>query len=449
MTYSRGLPHPSPHGLSNRAMSGTWSQRIERHYHLQLTEDVRAWLDQRVWAEPGGAEFCRPQTPERILDPEPGTIWAGFMLPDTLPVVGNDYGDWLCLRVAGDGSIGEVIHWSHCGGDWIPFGQNLAEALLYDAWQRVVHPERIQMVESALPPADVFRLARWARGWCPGAAAPILPFWELDTPLDADMRHAVLNSFHDSQVAEFALRRDRVLQHLESPLKVASEPELARSVGVDWEPDFVKWVFDTQAVPAAHRARLQQQLHSDGQLFQQDWPSAEQEALAVIQRRRDLGWAFDVAGWAAQRRGDSAAAVELYRAGIQTSWFSDDTVRFRTHWFEEGYGKFAAAQLAGLSDQLTDQQRQDPYLRIFLDNDPTTLRARVHQYWLEQAQQAEQRGEFRRAYQCFYRAGWDLGLQPITGYEAIFDGLARTARRRAHPCSGRSRAAASTIPGKR
>ena len=79
-------------------MSGTWSERIERHYSLRLPHDVRVWLDQDIWREVGGAEFCRARTPEQILEPEPGTIWAGFMLPDTLPIVGNDYGDWLCLR---------------------------------------------------------------------------------------------------------------------------------------------------------------------------------------------------------------------------------------------------------------------------------------------------------------------------------------------------------------
>ena len=66
--------------------------------------------------------------------------------------------------------------------------------------------------------------------------------------------------------------------------------------------------------------------------FAQDWPAAEAEAIAVPERRGDLGWAFDIAGWAAERRGNRHLAVQRYLAGLQTSWFSDDALRFRTHW---------------------------------------------------------------------------------------------------------------------
>jgi hypothetical protein len=410
-------------------MSGTWSQRIERRFSLCLPVDVRAWLDESIWDRPGGAEFCRAKTPEQILEPEPGTIWAGFMMPDTVPLIGNDYGDWLCLRIAADGSVSEIIHWSHCGGDWIPSGRTLAESLLYDAMQRLLHPQRPQMVPSQVPGEDVFRLARWASQWVADGQQRVAPFWAGLSSADVSVQSGTnaLDLLSRWQVAEFAVRRDRILRYLESPLKAASQPALAQRIGVSWEPDFVRWLFDTELVPAPHRQRLQHSMDVDGELFTQDWSAAEREAKAVIERRQDLGWAFDIAGWAAQRRGDDVTAVQHYLSGIRTSWFSDDTVQFRTHWFEEGYGKFAASRLATLAHHLTDQQRQDPYLRIFLDNDPDTLRQRVHQYWLSQAHRAERQGEPRHAYHCYYRAGWDLGLQPVTGYGEIFDGLRRTA----------------------
>ena len=133
-------------------MSGRWSTEIENRYSLRLSDDVRAWLDEQVWHESGGAEFCRAQTPEQLLDPPPGTIWAGFMLPDTLPIIGNDYGDWLCLRIAADGTVSELVQWSHGGGDWIPYGNTLAEGLLYDAAVRVMYPHRATFAEAE--PAD-------------------------------------------------------------------------------------------------------------------------------------------------------------------------------------------------------------------------------------------------------------------------------------------------------
>ncbi len=354
-------------------MSGTWSQRVEQCYALQLPEDVRAWLDQQMWQEPGGAEFCRALAPEQLLDPEPGTIWAGFMMPDTLPIIGNDYGDWLCLRIAADGTVSELLHWSHCGGDYIPYGRTLAEGLLYDAAVRVLHPLPSHMAGSELPADQVFRSAQWARQWLAADAEPMQPFWNSTATRETHNSTPILEMLGKRGVAEFAVSRDRILQHLESPFKVTSEPALARQIGVSWEPDFVRWMFDNQLIPESTRCELQQTLNgTDGQLFTQNWQAAEREATAVIQRRQDLGWAFDVAGWAAQRRGDWPTAIQHYLAGMQTRW-------------------------------------------------------RVHEHWLALARTAEQQGENRQAYQHYYRAGWDLGLQPLDGYDEIFAGLARSA----------------------
>ena len=52
---------------------------------------------------------------------------------DFLPVLGNDRGDWLCVRFGNDNSANEIIHWYHGGGDWIPWGQTLAEAIVFDS----------------------------------------------------------------------------------------------------------------------------------------------------------------------------------------------------------------------------------------------------------------------------------------------------------------------------
>src|SRR5690606_36855447 len=104
-------------------MSTAWSNKLAAHYGLQLPADLRAWLDDEIWRHAGGAEFSQPQSPDQLIEPD-GSIWGGFMLPDTLPIVGNDYGDWLCLRIAPDGQVSEVLHWSHGGGDWIPYGRS-------------------------------------------------------------------------------------------------------------------------------------------------------------------------------------------------------------------------------------------------------------------------------------------------------------------------------------
>lgn len=423
------------------SMSRCWSSQIEERYALHLADDVRAWLDDEPWREPGGAEFCHAQTPEQWLDPAPGSIWAGFMLPDTLPIIGNNYGDWLCLRIAADGTVREVVRWSHGGGDWLPCGRSLAEALLYDAAAWICHPSREDLPgdrDASLREEDhVFRLADWAREQLARHGSHLPRFWQGDgdgagdAALSAD---SVLELLLETRIAEFAVRRDRLLRHLDSPLKRASGPAWAQALGVAWEPEYVRWLFDTAQIPPASRLALSQRLGQPASdPFAQDWAAAEIEALAVLERRLDLGWAFDIAGWAAERRGARDLAVAHYLVGVETSWFSDDTLRFRSHWYAEGYGKFAAARLAALTPHLALRQREDPYLRIFLDNEVGTLRGRVQQHWLSRAREASRRGAHQDAYGYYYRAGWDLGMLPVSAYDEVLAELQHAARHGGSP----------------
>ena len=295
-------------------MTGRWSTEIEQRYSLRLPDDVRVWLDEQIWKDAGGAEFRRAQTPEQLMDPVPGSIWAGFMLPDTLPIIGNDYGDWLCLRIAADGTVSELVHWSHCGGDWIPYGQNLAEGLLYDAAVRVLYPQRASFVEAEPTDPHVFRLAEWACRWMTEHGRAVPRFWPHDGDPSPDPNTAaVLHGLASAGIAEFAVRRDRILGHLDSPFKSRSGTALAQELGVPWEPEFVSWLFDTARIPATARERLARKLAEHAaDPFAQDWRAAEAEAIAVLERRQDLGWAFDIAGWAAERRGDKQLAVQRY-----------------------------------------------------------------------------------------------------------------------------------------
>lgn len=409
-------------------MPDRWSTRIERHYSLRLSDDVRAWLDEGRWDEACGAEFRLAQPPEQWLDPPPGVIWAGFMLPDTLPIISSDYGDWLCLRIAADGTVAELVQWSHGGGDWIPYGRTLAEGLMYDAARQLLHPDRSSPADPGGPVKDNFRAAAWAARWLQ-ATRPLSPFWIHAGKADVAAKASqLLDDFARAGVAEYAVHRDRILWHLGTPLKARSAASWASDAGVSWEPEFVSWLFDTARIPVSARQELSARLvDTDGDAFAQDWSAAEAEALAVIGRRSDLGWAYDVAGWAAERRGEAAQAVQHYWAGLQTSWFSDDALAFRSHWFDEGYGKFAASRLAELASHLTAKQLRDPYLRIFLDKDVQSLRSRVQQYWIGAARAAVERRAYREAYHYYYRAGWDLGMLPISAYEEVLEQLQRVA----------------------
>jgi len=422
-------------------MPRSWSESVSERYQLRLPGDVHDWLDEERWRVAGGGEFDQPLSPEELVAPEPGLIWPGFMLPDTLPWIGNAYGDWICLRVGPSGDILECLYWSHAGGDWLPYGRTLAEALLYDACrarERRAPPRCENTPDSAtsqqIPQSAAhgsFGEASDNSSWDTHAAWS----WRQAGLADADWPAirdgaptALRRRLATEGLARWALARDSVLAQLDCGLRTRSDFRVAQRLGIAWEPDYVRWMFDTAAIPAADRQRLAAFFTSnETELLDQNWQEAERLALLVMAERHDMGWAFDIAGWAAERRGEPHLAAQRYLAGLRAPLFADHTVPFRTHWAAERLAKFSAARLEQLRDLLPNQFLRDPYLRLFLDDHPQPLRDRVHDYWMEQARAAESAGEPLLAYDRYYAAGWDLGLERLERYSEVLTGLERSA----------------------
>ncbi|MBM3999103.1 MAG: hypothetical protein FJ297_06095 [Planctomycetes bacterium] len=430
-------------------MTANWARCVTRALHLRIPPDLASWLDGEIWRTPIGAEFRFARAADQLVAPAAGSIWSGFMPPDALPLIGNGYGDWLCLRIGFAGEVSEITYWNHAGGDWIPYGRTLAEALTYDAAFHLLHGHRFPELERAdRPSEEVFGAVEWAWPWLRNRTRRITPFWRDDKAffggfpmdsigLDADgnridpsLAVELLHELLAARIAEPAARRDLMLLSLESPLKKRSRPAIARELATPWEPDFVSWLFDARLVPESARGKLSRYFDLPEQnLLAQDWGAAEREALRVIGDRDDLGWAWDVVGWAAERRGDPRGAIGAYRNGVRASLFCDDAVRFRTHWFPEGFGKFSAARLAALRDHLTDDERDDPYLDLFWKNDPLTLRSRVRAYWIERGELAEAEGRHWDAYRAYYGAGWDCGHSDLAAYGELVERMTRSAAR--------------------
>src|SRR5258708_23023019 len=105
------------------------SERLSAHFHLRLPVDIAEHFDGR--ARPTADVFNERVTVDALLDPRSSTVWGGQMLPDTLPFLGNGFGDHLCLRFNADGTLREIIRWCHEGGGWLPCGTSLESSLAY------------------------------------------------------------------------------------------------------------------------------------------------------------------------------------------------------------------------------------------------------------------------------------------------------------------------------
>jgi hypothetical protein len=228
------------------------------------------------------------------------------------------------------------------------------------------------------------------------------------------------------------VRCELVLDALDNGLRRAMTPALASQLGVAWEPDIVRWLFDTDQLAGEQRRHVQQQLPDCGDL-QQDWSAAAEHAGAVCQRRDDLAWSWDIAGWAWERGGQLRSAVECYRRGALASSFADQSIRFRTHWFPPAAGKFSTWRLLQLSSAdveqglATSDAPLGAYLACLERAAPRNLRRMASTFWREQATVAVESQHAEQAYRALYRAGWDLGTDNMAEYRDLLARLSETA----------------------
>jgi hypothetical protein len=393
----------------------SWSDQIADRYAMKLSPDLRSWFDDEIWQEPGGAEFCQPVTPRQLLDSPEELIWGGFLPPDMLPLIGNDYGDWLAARVGFDGEVSEVVYWWHGGGDWQSYGATLAEALLFDAAFRQRHGVRVQHVSDQRPHSELFHYADWA--WRQSSN---------HSPLPRDDGDAMLSVLEESELCRVAVARERVLDALNHPLKRYGNPPMAAKIGWKWMPQLLMGLFDASLIPVDRQPEI---LVSSGSwttsFGEQDWNEAERLSIILSQIAPTVGWAWDISAWSAERRGDLETATQRYQAGLHCSVFSGDTVGFHSHWYPDAAGKFAAHRLIELAQPLSGSMAE--YLDLLRTSDEAKMRETVREFWQRQATVALAADDPQAAYSALYRAGWDIGLTALDAYATIIDALRSTA----------------------
>ncbi len=419
------------------------SQQIAARYQLQLAEDWRLWFDETVGrfaarpAQQQAGSFHSPLSIEQLQATCPAEIWPGFMLPDTLPLVGNEYGDWICARVTADNRLGELIHWYHGGGDWIPVGARIGEVFVHDLVDQF-RPISQQMlrgaVESIGPEQRSLALRGLTDEWQLDWLANSIASSSMSVAAVRDVIHGIFQLLQSDRypcaLAELnvqgwavdAVACDELQLVLQAPVAGLLDPSIASKLEMNWTPDYVRWLFDVNTVPAEIRTRIEALIGCTPDDWpRQRWDRAGELAEQVVQRRHDLGWAINIAGWSRQRAGDLLAAAQGYFAGRSASAFSDQSVRLRTHWSDTRYGKFTLAQLDTLQEYLTPEQRSDPYLNAVWQAPEKLTMSAVRDFWYGEGQSLYSEGNFEQAYSCFYRAGWDIGLQRLSEYQSILE----------------------------
>ncbi len=411
---------------------------IADRYHLVLDRSWHNWFQDAASTLPFPGAFQTPVSLDALVASRPEVIWPGFMLPDTLPIIGNQYGDWICARVTEDDRLGELVHWYHGGGDWIPVGENLEQALLHDVVDQY-RPLRQQMLRGAfetLAPdhlqgvSDKLENSHFKSWLSHGLAgddqAANARLLQIVASLQQGDYSAALHLLLESNWAYAATACDLVEEALQRPRSHIAPA--TRPPGTNNNSAFIRWLFDSESFPRPINVPNGLPIDDDA-LPAQDWRFAKATCHALTQRRQDLGWAFDILGWCYQRAGEMMQALDAYGAGRFASSFSNQAVRLRTHWFDQRYGKFSTAQLATLSAEHFDVFQGDPYLEVVRQAPAGGLLPCVQAYWQQTGDHQLHSGDAASAYVSYYRAGWDLGAAQLEDYHELLQSLALAASR--------------------
>ncbi len=420
------------------------SQQLAAHYQLRLSRAWQEWFDTEMHGTTLPGSFRTALTAQSLTADCPGEIWPGFMLPDTLPILGNEYGDWICARITENNELGELVHWYHGGGDWIPVGDRLAEAVLHDAVDQF-RPLRSQMLRGA---AETLEPKQRSRVLAALAEVPFVSWLErhlITTPAQTDSvadtltnivsalsvgdYPSALTSLRDNRWSPDAVACDLIEEVLQRGPAELANPAIAQQLEMNWTPDYVRWLFDVATIPEEYQGRLGALAGISEESWPvQQWTQANDIAQEVLLRRSDLGWAFNIAGWHRQRVGDFAEASRVYFQGRYASAFSDQSVRLRTHWSDARYGKFSIAQLGLLAKHLSGSELDDIYLATIWQAPEKLRLTMVQELWMNEGRKLLAGDAPDQAYDCFYRAGWDLGVQRLSEYQRILELMIQSAQ---------------------
>ncbi|HBV63905.1 MAG TPA: hypothetical protein DEF45_12875 [Rhodopirellula sp.] len=401
--------------------SDSWSERLAVRYQCIFSPALTDWFDSGIWQSHGCGEYCCAVDPALLLADAPEPIWPGLMSCDLIPVIGNTSGDWLCVRVGENNEASEVVQWYHGGGDWIPWGRDIAQAIVFDGLiERISSDSRRHAIPAIAPRSTGHAerddgLLNWAFGHMADGLAD-----SLNNARDSEQVAACLL---DAQVSEVAIHCELILK----ALCHTDVESLQLAIGLDAESlsrnQLTEWVFDHSRIPDEYRQKIFSSKHGM-ELGEQNWSSAASHARAVTLLAPHLAWGWEIVGYCEERSGHTDLAIDAYDKAARCSVFTDQSVRLNTHWATDHASKFSIERMCQL-DEVTIEKSE--YLSTVSKAGNADRRSAVTDYWKQRAVMHLEAGEIADAYECYMAAGWDLGAGPITVYGEILERVHETA----------------------
>ena len=401
--------------------SDSWSERLAERYQCVFSPALVDWFDSGIWKLRGCGEYCCGVDPSLLLADAPEPIWPGLMSCDLIPLVGNTTGDWLCVRVDEDNNASEVVQWYHGGGDWIPWGKNLAQAIVFDGLiDRIAADSRRHAIPAVVPRSSGQgnrddELLKWAFGHMPEELVESLSV--------AHDPQQVATSLLNAQVAEVAIHCELILKSL-CPADVESlQTAMGRQAEAIGRTQLTEWAFDISRIPEKYRQQIASGEHGVT-LVDQDWESAAVHAKAVTILAPQLAWGWEILGYCEERVGHTDLAIQAYSKAACCSVFTDQSVRMNTHWATDDASKFSIERMRHLDNNTIEKS---DYLLTVSNAENADRRMQVTEYWKKKAATCLKANEVAEACECYMAAGWDLGAGPITVYGEILERVHQTA----------------------
>ena len=301
-------------------------------------------------------------------------LWPALMPCHLLPLIGNGQGDFLCVRCADDGTLSEVVHWFHGGGDWIPWGRTLADAILIDALSSFI----------------------------PGST-------RRHVPIDRTISSPDAPKLDENSWLSFAHKQ----LGLQCPIS------LNEASVTDW---LIKHSIGTAAVWSGILASKSDPSLASATLSPRQIIELQRVTDAAVRDYPSLAWTWEGSGLLHEKSGQTAAAVEAYDRGARCSVFTSQSVRLGTHGNEEQTPKFSITRL---QDIAPERVRGDDYFRRLTMRTHADRQNAVHSYWMAAA--GEQTDGSPSQWFCLHMAAWDLGLPSMQNYADVLRCIAESA----------------------